>query len=195
MDELLLGFVIVVLVFVSVVAVVKWLSLAKELKDRSVTYLAQTETMAELRQHLTDIIYEKSKTSDNYSVLLQKYNDDMKALQDKADADMAKLQGTYDRELSARKSSEVRVGKISENIAPFLLEWPWDPNSFRFLGNPIDGIQFNEDELVFVEVKTGKSRLGDSQKNIKDLILRGKVGFATFRINEGGCKLDVVGLD
>ncbi len=61
-----------------------------------------------------------------------------------------------------RKNSEIRLGKIGENLAPFVKDWPWDPNKFRFLGNPIDGVQFNKDEIEFVEIKTGKARLSKS---------------------------------
>lgn len=95
------------------------------------------------------------------------------------------------KELHDRKSSEVRLGKIGENMAPFFRDWPYDPNDFRFLGNPVDGIQFNEDAIVFVEIKTGKARLTSSQKNIKRLVKEGKIQFATFRVGEEGCTLKV----
>lgn len=91
--------------------------------------------------------------------------------------------------LHQKKSSEVRLGKIGENMAPFFTEWPYDPNSFRFLGNPIDGIQFTDDEIIFVEIKTGKARLSNSQKHIKKLVKEGKVKFASFRVGEEGCNL------
>jgi predicted Holliday junction resolvase-like endonuclease len=95
----------------------------------------------------------------------------------------------YHKELHFRKSSEVRLGKIGENLAPFVKCWPWDPNNFRFLGNPVDGIQFNDDEIVFVEIKTGGARLSKPQKNFRDLVKSGKVSFATFKITEDGTKL------
>lgn len=88
-----------------------------------------------------------------------------------------------------KKSSEVRLGKTVENVAPFFDEWPYDPNDFRFLGNPIDGISFNEDEIVFVEIKTGMSRLSKNQTKIKSLIKEGKVKFITFRANEKGINI------
>ena len=93
--------------------------------------------------------------------------------------------------ISQKKSSEVRLGKIGENMAPFFRLWPYDPNKFRFLGDPVDGISFNEDEIVFVEIKTGKARLTTSQKRAKELIKEGKVKFATFRVGEDGCTLKV----
>ena len=93
--------------------------------------------------------------------------------------------------ISQKKSSEVRLGKIGENMAPFFSGWPYDPNKFRFLGNPVDGIQFEDDEVIFVEIKTGKARLTSSQKSVKQLVKEGKVRFATFRVGEEGCTLKV----
>lgn len=100
-----------------------------------------------------------------------------------------KLIKKYHKELHFRKSSEVRLGHIGENLAPFTKCWPWDPNGFRFLGNPVDGIQFNEDEIVFVEIKTGGARLSKSQKRFRDLVKAGKVSFVTFKITEDGTVL------
>jgi Predicted secreted endonuclease distantly related to archaeal Holliday junction resolvase len=102
-----------------------------------------------------------------------------------------KLEDNYNKVLSQKKSSEVRLGKTSENLAPFISAWPFDPNNFRFLGNPIDGVSFEEDAVYFVEIKTGRARLSNGQKNIKHLVKEGKVYFATFRISEDGCSLKI----
>lgn len=104
-------------------------------------------------------------------------------------ASVKKTDRNYSTLLSQKKSSEVRVGKIGENMAPFLYDWPYNPNTFRFLGHPVDGIQFSKDEIVFIEIKTGKSKLTKSQRLARDLVNAGKVSFATFRINEDGAKL------
>ena len=88
-----------------------------------------------------------------------------------------------------KKSSEVRLGKTVENVAPFFDKWPYDSGNFRFLGNPIDGISFNDDEIVFVEIKTGMSRLSKNQTKVKSLIKDGKVKFITFRANEKGVNI------
>ena len=93
------------------------------------------------------------------------------------------------RLIHQKRSSEVRLGKTVENVAPFFDEWPYDPSNFRFLGSPIDGISFNDDEVVFVEIKTGQSRLSKSQNKIKSLVKEGKVKFITFRVNEKGVNI------
>jgi len=94
-----------------------------------------------------------------------------------------------------RKSSEIRLGRIGENMAPFFEEWPYDPNDFRFLGSPIDGVQFTEGSIIFVEIKTGKSRLTGKQRMIRDLVKNGRVSFATFRVDEDGCTMTLEGED
>jgi len=107
-----------------------------------------------------------------------------------------RIQRNYQIMLSQKKSSEVRVGKIGENMAPFLKDWPYDPNRFRFLGNPVDGIQFTNDEIIFVEIKTGKSKLTKTQRAVRNLLRKkDAVSFATFRIDENGCILKKDGED
>ena len=109
------------------------------------------------------------------------------------DAKLAKMASTIEaltkensNVVSHRKSAEVRFGKIAENMAPFFDSWPYNPNTFRFLGDPIDGIQFTDDSVIFVEIKSGNARLSKGQKHIKELVKSGKVSFATFRVSENG---------
>lgn len=104
--------------------------------------------------------------------------------------EVKRISNNYNAMLSQKKSSEVRVGKIGEHMAPFLKDWPYDPNKFRFIGNPVDGIQFTDDEIIFVEIKTGKSKFTKSQRAVRNLLRKeGTVSFATFRIDENGCTL------
>lgn len=102
---------------------------------------------------------------------------------------LSELEQKYKKLLNQKKSSEVRLGKIGENLAPFTDEWPWDPNNFRFIGSPIDGIQFKDDEIIFVEIKTGRSRLSKYQTKCRELVETGKVTFKTFRIGEGAVEI------
>lgn len=86
-----------------------------------------------------------------------------------------KMYNDYKLLLSQKKSSEVILGQITEQITPFLKNFPYDPKKIRFIGMPIDYIYFGEDEIRFIEVKTGKSRLSKKQTNIKKMILSNKV--------------------
>ena len=89
----------------------------------------------------------------------------------------------YTKLLSQKKSSEVRLGQISEQLVPFLDKFKHDPKKAHFIGMPIDYVVFNNDEIVFVEVKSGGSKLSKTQSEIKKIIADGKVRFETVRIN------------
>ncbi len=95
---------------------------------------------------------------------------------------LKKLNSTYNILLSQKKSSEVRLGQISEQLAPFLSQFPYDPKKVQFLGNPIDYIYFGDDEVVLIEVKSGNARLSKKQRAIKKLVLNGKVTWKELRI-------------
>jgi predicted Holliday junction resolvase-like endonuclease len=87
------------------------------------------------------------------------------------------------RELDAGKRSQsTRYGQTMEQFAPFLAGWPWDPKGFRFLGSPVDGVQFTPDGVVFVEVKSAGSRLSPLQQAIKEQVEDGKVFWREVRI-------------
>lgn len=88
----------------------------------------------------------------------------------------------YDKLLGQKKSSEVRTGKITEQIAPFLADYPRNPRTARFIGDPIDFVHFDEDKVTFVEVKSGKSQLSKKQRGIRDMIKDGKVEFVVYRV-------------
>lgn len=107
----------------------------------------------------------------------------------KNEKEVKKWRERHDKMLNLKKSSEIRVGKIGENMAPFLKDWPYNPNKFRFIGNPIDGIQINKDAIIIIEIKTGKAHLTKSQRKVRNLVKNGKVYFETFRIDENKCTL------
>lgn len=94
-----------------------------------------------------------------------------------------RLQESYDKLLSQKKSSEVRLGQISEQLAPVLQGFKYDPKQTHFLGMPVDFIVFQPDKVVFLEVKSGKAQLNSRQKEIKQLILDKKVTWDEMRID------------
>ena len=93
--------------------------------------------------------------------------------------------------LSQKKSSETRLGQISEHLVPFLANCPYDPKNLHFLGNPIDYVSFDFDAgaITFIEVKSGNSKPSKRQKIIKNLIRNGQVYYDEIRINERGVKI------
>lgn len=92
--------------------------------------------------------------------------------------------------LSQKKSSETRLGQISEHLVPFLGNFRHDPKNLHFLGNPIDYLAFDYDDgaIYFIEVKSGGSKATKRQKTIKNLIQEGRVFYEEIRINQKGIK-------
>lgn len=81
-----------------------------------------------------------------------------------------------------KKSMSVKYGKMTEQFIPFLDSYPYSKENFRFIGTPIDGVQFEDDKIIFVEFKTGDSRLSARQESIKGLVENKKVEFREVRM-------------
>ena len=94
------------------------------------------------------------------------------------------IQGNYNKLLSQKKSSEVVLGQIAEQLAPFTDNFKYEPHKVKFLGQPIDYIYFGDDKIVIIEVKSGNSKLTQKQTQIKYLIKEKKVYWEEFRIPE-----------
>jgi len=82
----------------------------------------------------------------------------------------------------SHRSLSSRYGKMTEQFMPFLRDYPYLPENFRFLGSPIDGVQFENDKIIFIEFKTSNSQLSPKQKNIQQLVVKRKVEFEEIRI-------------
>ena len=83
----------------------------------------------------------------------------------------------------SKKSLSTKYGRMTEQFIPFLKVYPYDENNFRFLGTPIDGVQFEDDKVILMEFKTGDSQLTDRQKKIKELVKKNKIEFEEIRIS------------
>ncbi|MBI9104034.1 MAG: hypothetical protein JEY99_16585 [Spirochaetales bacterium] len=91
-----------------------------------------------------------------------------------------------------KTSRAVLGGQFSEQIAPYLPDFPYNPSDCRFMGKPIDFIVFkgmdekNIDEVIFVEVKSGKTRaLSSQERKLRDVIQAGKVRWVQYNVSYG----------
>lgn len=134
-------------------------------------------------QHLELIQEYKSQLSEVKSQLSEANTDKHRKV-----AEFSQLEEKHKKVVGQKKSSEVRLGQISENIIPFLEDFPYDSKNIRGLFNPIDLLCFEKDAIVFVELKSGGSKLSPKQKNIKELVEENKVRFETWRLDENGLK-------
>ncbi len=87
-----------------------------------------------------------------------------------------------------RRGDAVRRGFTTEQWLPLTESYPWDPRNFRFLGAPIDGVQFEDDRVILVEFKSGRSPLSDKQRRIRELVQNGRVEFREIRVDPGNPK-------
>jgi len=93
----------------------------------------------------------------------------------------------------ARKSAVVQSravlgGKFTEQMAPYLPEFTYDPTEARFIGTPVDMVVFpglaqgDPEEVVILEIKSGRnSQLTPQQKKIRQLIEEGMVRWQEIR--------------
>lgn len=81
-----------------------------------------------------------------------------------------------------KKSLSSKYGKMTEQFLPFLEEYPYDSQNFRFLGSPIDGVQFEDDKIILVEFKTSGSQLSGKQRKIRELIKKKRIYFEEIRL-------------
>lgn len=138
-----------------------------------------------------------SRTNSNLAIENSRHRESLQELQ----AEVVNLQADLGDErelnrtlLSQKKSSETRLGQISEHLVPFLENCRHDPKNMHFLGNPIDYVVFDFDDgaITFLEVKSGNSKPSKRQKTIKNIIKTGRVFYEEIRINQKGVKNKVV---
>ncbi len=86
------------------------------------------------------------------------------------------------------KSRSVIGGQFSEQLAPYLPNFKFNPTECKFIGKPIDFLVFRGmdekdiNEVIFVEVKSGNSKLSSHEKNLKDTIDKKRVRWVEYRI-------------
>jgi hypothetical protein len=91
-----------------------------------------------------------------------------------------------------KQSRSILGGVFSEQVAPFLPDFPKDlkASEARFIGKPVDFVIFkgmdeqNIEEVIFVEIKSGKSQLNANERRLRDVIREKKVRWHEYRVDE-----------
>ena len=74
------------------------------------------------------------------------------------------------------KSKSVIAGRVAEQLIPYMGSFEYNPKDARFLGSPIDFVVFDGldagelKQIVFVEVKTNKSKMSGREKQVKAIV-------------------------
>lgn len=89
---------------------------------------------------------------------------------------------------AVQRSQAVTLGKVHEQLIPYLPAFPYNPKDVRFLGSPIDLVVFDGladgrvRRVVFLEVKTGNSDLTSRERCVRDVIQAREVEWAELRV-------------
>lgn len=90
---------------------------------------------------------------------------------------------------AVKRSRAVITGQMAEQVAPFLPDFPCNPQEVRFVGKPVDFIGFSGtadsdevQEILFIEVKTGSSQLSSRERQIKKAVEEKRVRYVEYRI-------------
>ena len=95
------------------------------------------------------------------------------------------------RKDATTRSRKIMRGQATEHLAPLMMK-DLNAKDFRFMGNPIDFVVFSGasdvtdgtankiEKVLFVDIKTGKSKLSKVQRRIRDCIIEGRVEFLEY---------------
>ena len=92
------------------------------------------------------------------------------------------------RQDAVRGSRNAITGEIYEKILPSMPNFPYTPKDMVFVGKWTDYIIFDGlsdgdlREIIFLEIKSGKSRLNANEKMIKNILDQKIVRFAEMRV-------------
>lgn len=92
------------------------------------------------------------------------------------------------RQDAVRGSRNAITGEIYEKILPSMPNFPYAPKDMVFVGKWTDYIIFDGlsegdlREIIFLEIKSGKSRLNANEKMIKKILDEKIVRFAEMRV-------------
>ncbi len=94
------------------------------------------------------------------------------------------------RQDSVERSRATLSGQFLEKLAPRFPDFPYDPTDLRFLGTPVDYVVFDGlaegevQEVVFLEVKSGRSTLNAAQRRVREAVEAGAVRWDVYRVPE-----------
>lgn len=159
-----------------------------ELENASLLAEADTK-LAELhgsKQELAAAIVQERAAHDRerqaHSSTVKAYNTTIRELEQQKRIDLA-----IAKKEAIKQSKRVTHGQVTEHFVPFLPGFEWNPKDAKFLGAPLDYIVYDglsedqEVEVVFVEVKTNKSRTTKRQKRCIEAIEAGRVRYEEIR--------------
>jgi len=87
------------------------------------------------------------------------------------------------RKDAVKKSRSVILWEVAEKTAPFMPQIPYNPKDMTFIWKWVDYIVFdgisswNLKQIVFLEIKTGKSKQNNNEKQVEEIIRLKKIKY------------------
>lgn len=162
----------------------------EKLKEQSKKEIAELEKKYEVKiekmQTSIEKIIEANKTSleKNEKEWAVKYTKDIEELKR-----LFKESEKIIKQKSVASSRRSLVGKFIERFVPFLSKIEYAPSDMHFMGQPVDYVVFDGlrndkiEKVIFLEVKTGESKLTKREKSLKDTISKKKVYWKEIRVD------------
>lgn len=114
-----------------------------------------------------------------------KYTNDLAEIKE-----LIKSAEKYMRFDAIKRSKRTLLGKLWEQVSPYLPKFPFRPSDMKFLGSPIDFVIFDGasendiKQVIFLEVKSGDSKLSTQERKLKQAIEAGKVTWKLFNVDK-----------
>jgi len=142
----------------------------------------------------SDLVAECPRCGEEFSIAKAVLFDGRKKFPEGAEEKRSELEQELEQRITDLNKRQIRAdasvetgaissgfGKIIEKVLPAYKNFGMPLNDSRFLGEPIDFIifegasQMKINHITFMDVKTGKGRLDENQKMVKDSVLDHKV--------------------
>lgn len=168
----------------------KWGDKAEAINERWKRQITELEKQYELKLEKSQSFMEKIKEENKTH--LEKLSSEWQVKYIRDIEDLKKLFKESEKVIKAKSVSSSRrslVGKFIERFIPFLKRSPYEPSDMHFLGQPVDYIVFeglhedNVKKVVFLEVKTGESKLTKREKSLREAIEKKRVYWKELRID------------
>ena len=161
----------------------------KDLKKREDPKVRELQEKAWTLEVAVEQERANKQDSENHAKISRQFLEDERVHRKNIEKQLFETQDKLEQEteqrkkvLSQKKSGEVRLGHIAETLAPFLDQFDFDPENCCFMGKPIDYVSFGDDEITFIEVKSGNAQLSSKQRHIRDLVKQKLVSWKEVRI-------------
>lgn len=135
------------------------------------------------------ILYLKARGKLNYVLRTnEQLREQLKSVEVRA-REWLKTEEKRIRKDAVKRSQRTIKGQVAEKLAPYAPSFPYDPRDARFLGSPVDFVVFDglaegkDVHIIFLEVKTGKSRLTRRERDVQEAVQKSAIWFEEIRFD------------